>query len=62
MTHKSTGTGRTGRPKKTATGAWAVNTIRERVVNTLGETVVLGCLQNRLFQGSEYYSHLAGYT
>ena len=61
-THKRTGFGRTGRPKKTATGAWAINTTREHVVSTLGETVVLGCLPNRLFQGSEYYSHLAGYT
>ncbi len=61
-THEYTGTRRTGRPKKTATGARAVNTTREHVVNTPGETVVLGRLLNRLFEGSEYYSQLAGYT
>ena len=60
--HKSTGAGRTGRPKNTASGAWAVNTTREHVVNSPGQTVVLGPLPNRLSQGSEYYAHLAGHT
>ena len=43
---KRTGTGRTDRPKKTASGARAVNTTREHVVNTPGQTVELGRLPN----------------
>ena len=54
---------RAGRKDRSAVDARAVNTAREDVVNTTGETVVLGRLPNGPFQGFQAHdSHLYGHT
>lgn len=53
---------RAGRRDRSAVDARSINTTREYVVNTTGETVVLRRLPSRLPQALHHNSHLNGHT